>query len=79
MTDAVAEPELYHLDRDIGEEHNVADAHPDVVARLMERVEEVRQELGDYNRIGRGARFFDEGVKRQEIPELLSRAAADSR
>lgn len=27
-------PELYHLERDLGEKHNVAAAHPDIVARL---------------------------------------------
>ena len=39
--------ELYNLASDIGERTNVADRHPDVVARLTEAAEEARSELGD--------------------------------
>jgi len=38
---------LYDLDRDVGEERNVFDEHPDVVAELMEVAEEAREDLGD--------------------------------
>lgn len=38
---------LYDLQVDIGEQINVADQHPDVVARLQEFAEVARQELGD--------------------------------
>ena len=38
--------------------------HPDIVGRLMQDADKARQELGDYNRIGTGARFFDAGEKR---------------
>ncbi len=58
--------ELYDLDTDVGEARNVADQHPDVVARLRKLVEAGRTELGDYDRIGRGARFFDDGPRRPE-------------
>jgi len=40
----------------------VAADHPDVVKRLMDVVEEARRDLGDYDRIGQGARFFDKPV-----------------
>ena len=30
----------------------------------MQDAENAREELGDYNRIGTGARFFDDGEKR---------------
>lgn len=33
-----AEPELYDLSKDVGESKNLADAHPDVVARLTEKM-----------------------------------------
>ena len=39
--------ELYDLDADVGEEHNVIDDHPDVVSRLDALAEECRRELGD--------------------------------
>jgi len=64
MIDAVPTTQLYDLEADIEEKHNVADQRPDVVARLMKLVERARQELGDYDRIGRGARFFDKPIPR---------------
>ena len=62
--DSVTEPQLYDLDHDVREEHDLALQHPEIVRELMVYVERARSELGDYNRIGTGARFFDEGVKR---------------
>lgn len=61
---AVDELSLFHLGDDIGEQRNVAARHPDVVQRLLTLVEQARQELGDYDRTGSGARFLDEGPRR---------------
>ena len=63
-TDAVSEPLLFDLEADVEEHHNLAPEKPEIVQRLMEAVEWARAELGDYNRIGASARFFDEGPKR---------------
>jgi arylsulfatase A-like enzyme len=63
----VAAPELYNVDDDLGETRNVASDHPEIVARLMERVEAARRDLGDYDRIGAGARFFDPGPQRPDL------------
>jgi len=38
---------LYDLSTDIGEQHNVADEHPDVVERLQKLADAMRQDLGD--------------------------------
>ncbi|MDZ8117022.1 sulfatase family protein [Pontiella agarivorans] len=45
--EAVKEPTLYNLKKDIGETVNVAAQHPEVVSRLMKVVEQAREDLGD--------------------------------
>jgi len=47
---------LYDLETDVGERDNLAERRPDVVERLMARVEEARDDLGDRDRPGRGVR-----------------------
>ena len=61
--EAVDELALYNLDADIGETTNVAGDHPDVVERLSALADEARTELGDWNRIGRGVRFYEDGPR----------------
>ena len=63
--EAVKKPLLFDLHNDIAEQHDLSDERPDVVAILMTEIEWARSELGDYNQIGSGARFFDPGPKRQ--------------
>jgi len=67
MIDAVPKTQLYDLEADIEEKHDLADKHPDIVARLSKYVEKARQELGDYNRIGKKVRFFDPGPPRPDM------------
>jgi arylsulfatase len=43
----LAQPELYHLEKDPAETTNVAAAHPEVMARLLALAERARAELGD--------------------------------
>ena len=57
-------PLLYNLDTDIGETTDVASQHPQVVEHLFELAEQARADIGDYDCVGSGARFFDEGPKR---------------
>ena len=40
-------PELYDLLNDMGEGHNVADQHPEIVQRLLASAEQARADLGD--------------------------------
>ena len=64
-------PLLFDLETDIAESTDLADRHADVVARLTDLAENARRDLGDYNRIGRGARFFDPGRRRPDAAEWL--------
>ena len=38
---------LYNLDKDIGEKNNVAEQHPEIVAKLKKLADKARQEFGD--------------------------------
>lgn len=58
---------LYDLDTDIGETTNVADNHPEVVARLRQLAEKARRDLGDWKREGanqRPAAYVDRATPR---------------
>ncbi len=48
--------ELYDLESDVGEQHNVAEKHPDIVKRLIALAETCRADLGDGKRSGRDRR-----------------------
>ena len=63
LLEPVTELELYNLQSDIGERNNVAGQHPEVVERLAALADKARGELGDYNRMGNGVRFFEDGPK----------------
>jgi arylsulfatase len=56
---------LFDLSADPGETTNVADKHPDVVAKLLEHAEAARVELGDSltQRVGRGIRPVGRAVE----------------
>jgi len=59
----VKEYELYNLEKDIGEQHDIADKHPDIVDKLKQSEQKALIDLGTYNRIGKGVRFYDDGEK----------------
>jgi arylsulfatase A-like enzyme len=63
-TDSVEQSLLFDLQNDVGEQNDLAAEYPDIVRKLMQEADKVRRELGDYNKIGTGARFFDDGEKR---------------
>ncbi len=53
------EPFLVDLEADLGETTNVAAQHPDVVKQLLDLAESMREDLGDFDRVGKNMRFFD--------------------
>ena len=63
-------PFLVDLDRDIGETTDVSDQHPDVVNRLLALAETMREDLGDYDRVGKNMRFFDPMQSRPTKPPV---------
>ncbi|MGB0291781.1 MAG: sulfatase family protein [Luteolibacter sp.] len=63
----ISKPMLYDLEAEIDEQTNLAEANPEVVKNLMVLAEEARNDVGDHNRMGAGARFFDKGPKRPDI------------
>lgn len=60
----VQAPELYNLENDIGEQHDLASSHPEKVKELVKLAKQVRSELGDYFQVGSEVRFYEEGEKR---------------
>jgi len=64
---AIREPLLFDLESDISEQHDLADQYPQVVRRLLALAEQARHDIGDHDRVGRNARFFDPGKHRPEL------------
>ena len=69
--DGVEGMELYNLEEDVGETENLASRNPEQVASLMELVEAARLELGDYDRLGKDARFFENTLKRPGMQKYV--------
>jgi len=67
----IKKPILFDLDKDLGETTDVAAANPKVVARLLALVEKGRTDIGDYNRIGKGARFYDSQPRRPDVAKWV--------
>jgi arylsulfatase A-like enzyme len=65
-----SKPFLVDLENDIGETTDVSATNPDVVNRLLTLAESMREDLGDYNRVGKNMRFFDLTEKRPSKPPV---------
>ena len=62
----IKKPILFDLESDVGETTDVAAAHAEVVERLLNLAETARDDIGDYDRIGKNARFFSDNPKRPD-------------
>jgi arylsulfatase len=62
----IKNPMLFNLENDIGETTDVAHNYPDVVRKLFELAEWARNDIGDYDRIGQNARFYDPHPRRPD-------------
>jgi arylsulfatase A-like enzyme len=62
-----SKPLLYNLKDDKGETSNLAAEHPEIVSKLTALANSARADIGDYNTIGKGARFFDPQPRRSDI------------
>lgn len=65
-----AQPFLVNLETDLGETTDVSAQHPEVVQRLLTLAEEMREDLGDYDRVGKNMRFFDLDGPRPDVPPI---------
>ncbi|SMP58739.1 Arylsulfatase A [Neorhodopirellula lusitana] len=68
-TDAVAitKPMLFNLEIDASETTDVSASHPEVVEALSKQIEFARNDIGDFDRIGKNSRFFDPQPRRPDI------------
>jgi len=65
-----AKPFLVDLAKDLGETTDVSAQNPKVVRRLLALAEGMRNDLGDYDRVGKNMRFFDPLEKRPTKPPV---------
>ncbi len=63
----IKNPMLFDLNANVGEKCDVAAQHPRVVADLLAHTEHARSDIGDFNRIGKNARFFDPEPRRPDV------------
>ena len=50
---------LIDLEKDVSETVNLASKNPEIVKELLKLAESASNDIGDYDRAGKGARFFD--------------------
>jgi len=63
----IHDPLLFDLEADLSETTNLAEKHPNVVAEMLRLAEWAREDIGDEDRIGKNARFYDPQPKRPDI------------
>jgi arylsulfatase A-like enzyme len=56
-TTEVVTLELYDLENDVSEKHDVADNHPDIVQELLKLADQVREDIGDLDHWAKNSRY----------------------
>lgn len=64
------QPFLVDLENDLGETTDVAAENPHIVARLLDLAEAMRDDLGDFDRVGSNMRFLDPLDSRPVTPPV---------
>lgn len=65
--------QLYNLSKDTGETTDLAKDNPQKVQELLQIAAHARQDIGDYNCIGKNARFFDTSPPRPSIKKWIAK------
>lgn len=63
-------PFLVDLESDIGETTDVSKENPSVVKRLLALAAAMREDLGDYDRVGKNMRFSEADLTKPTKPVL---------
>jgi arylsulfatase A-like enzyme len=72
-------PFLVDLENDLGETSDVSTQHPEVVSRLLSLADSIRDDLGDFDCVGRNMRFFDPIAPRPSVPPVPKKATKKKR
>ena len=67
----IKSPMLFDLENNIGETTDVAAANPEIVERLLKLTDWARDDIGDYDRVGKNARFFGDEPKRPDANKWM--------
>ncbi len=62
----IPEARLINLEEDLEEQGNVANEHPEIVDKLLKLAAHGSRDIGDYDRAGQNARFFDSNPIRKD-------------
>lgn len=68
----VKQPQLYNLEADAGESNDLSQIKPQIVSELLLLADHARKDIGDYDCIGKNARFFEKSPKRPSMQQWIS-------
>lgn len=69
----IKHPQLYDLEADAGESTDLSQANPQIVSELLLLADHARNDVGDYNCIGKNARFFEQTPMRPSMKQWTNK------